>query len=166
MDCLNLGWILCEVEFLQKRQRENRNIFACIGTLLLYYYVMQGTELPSWFSECCLELPRLNNFDLLVYKIESFVEFTYLSVSYLCVDSLHETHPPYLLTYNLFRLFFRAFMVLFKSRSQLPLSLFSWFLFDHLARSYTTGLHLTLRFFDVGLLGWLFRYYLHESHRN
>ena len=37
------------------------------------------------------------------------MEFTYLSVSYLCADSLHETHPLYLLTYNFFRFFFRAF---------------------------------------------------------
>lgn len=90
------------MELLQKRQRENRNIFACIGTLLFRYYVMQGTKSPSRFSEYCLVFPQLNDFDLLVYKIESFAEFTYLSVSYLYADSLHETHPLYLLTYNLF----------------------------------------------------------------
>ena len=44
-------------------------------------------------------------------------------------------------------------MALFKSRSQLPLLFFFRFLFDYLARSYTTGLLLTLRFFDAGLLG-------------
>ena len=33
---------------------------------------MQGTKLPSWFSECCLVSPRLNNLDLPVYKIELF----------------------------------------------------------------------------------------------
>lgn len=47
-----------------------------------------------------------------------------MSVSYLCADSLHETHPLYLLTYNFFDFSFVPFMVLFKSRSQLSLSLF------------------------------------------
>lgn len=32
-----------------------------------------------------------------------------MSVSYLCADSLHETHPLYLLTYNFFRFFFCVF---------------------------------------------------------
>lgn len=78
--------------------------------LLLYYYVMQGTKLPSWFSECCLELPRLNNLDLPVYKTRLLQTlYVYLFASYLYADSLHETHPLYLLTYNLFRLFSRAF---------------------------------------------------------
>lgn len=48
-------------------------------------------------------------------------------------------------------------MVLFKSRSQLSLSFFFWFLFDYLARSYTTGLFLILRFFILILFGDIIR---------
>lgn len=39
-------------------------------------------------------------------------------------DSLHEIHPLYLLTYNFFDFSSVLFMILFRSRSQLPLSFF------------------------------------------
>lgn len=87
---------------------------------------MQGTELPSWFSECCLELPRLNNFDLLVYKTRLLQTlYVYLFASYLYADSLHKTHPPYLLTYNLFLDFSSVLLWFFLDLARNRLCLFS-----------------------------------------
>ena len=108
-----IAWIWDEYYAKQnphKNDKKRIETYSLVsGALLFYYCVMQGTKLPSWFSECCLVFPRLNNLDLPVYKIEFFTEFTYLPVSYLYADSLHETHPLYLLTYNLFLIFLPYF---------------------------------------------------------
>ena len=108
-----------------KNDKEKIETYLLVSGLYCFT-AMQGTELPSWLSECCLELPRLNNLDLLVYKTRLLQTlYVYLFASYLYADSLHETHPLYLLTYNLSFDFSSVFLWLFLDLARNYLCLFS-----------------------------------------